>query len=231
MIVEIYFFTILMLTAIIFILGLMFWRLDAYRNHEFHNYRPASRMMIHTYGFFGFFKFNVYFLKKYTRPFILLFYNFFAIRFFNCGSVLKKESEDLSVADRVEKEKLSFAVTNTIEVNLKEWVEKKQYLISGITIEEVSAQIGTNIKYLSVYINKYKGKTFREWINDLKIGEAKVLLLVYPEMTVNEIALRTGFANQSNFGRQFLKHTKESPGAWRKKAELRTIPNRYSKRE
>ena len=149
----------------------------------------------------------------------LLFYGFFAIRFFNYGYVFKENMKALSVDNRMEEKKLSSVVISAIETNLKEWIEKKQYLTPGVTIEEASAQIGTNIKYLSVYINKYKGKTFREWINDLKIGEAKDLLLKYPEMTVNEIALRTGFANQSNFGRQFLKHTEKSPGAWRRKAE------------
>lgn len=368
MINEIYNFTISVLAAVMFILGLMFWQLDACRDCESHNYRRASLMMIFAYCFFGFVNlvellskylnsesddvllfqiatlivsasqafmmtyamillinasfvtrrtilnevipiflvsvtvatayvtmpvasvkifvylfvlFYVYLLIKYTLLFVkiyreclqklnnffsgqeperlrwvyfsffialglgiitlitgvlpsmyiglvssifcLLFYSFFAIRFFNYGYVFKKNWEALSEDNQVERKKLSSVVTRAIEVNLKEWIDKKQYLISGITIEEVSAQIGTNNKYLSVYINKYMGKTFREWINDLKIREAKVLLLVYPEMTVNEIALRTGFANQSNFGRQFLKHAKESPGTWRKKTKLQPI--------
>jgi AraC-like DNA-binding protein len=59
-------------------------------------------------------------------------------------------------------------------------------------------------------------RTFREWINFLRIEEAMHLLTEHPDMTVSEIALRTGFASQSHFGQQFRAITGSSPSNWRK---------------
>ncbi|MDR2680452.1 MAG: helix-turn-helix domain-containing protein [Tannerella sp.] len=78
-------------------------------------------------------------------------------------------------------------------------------------------------EYLFLYINQRLNKSFRTWINELRIDEAKRLLSSSPELTVNEIADRTGFANQSNFGRQFLKQTGYTPGAWRKNSSTSTM--------
>jgi AraC-like DNA-binding protein len=47
--------------------------------------------------------------------------------------------------------------------------------------------------------------TFREWINQLRIEEAKNLLRQYPDKTINEIAQLTGFSDKSNFIRLFRK--------------------------
>jgi AraC family transcriptional regulator len=61
--------------------------------------------------------------------------------------------------------------------------------------------------------------TFREWINRLRIEEAKRLLLDFPDMNVSEIALQTGFATQSHFSQQFRTITNLSPSNWRLQGE------------
>jgi AraC-like DNA-binding protein len=149
-----------------------------------------------------------------------VFYVGFAIRFIGHGFVYKKLEEALTEdngAEATENENpLPSAGANAIETGLKNWMEEKRYLQSGITISDVSRHVGTNNKYLSLYINQRLNRSFRTWINELRIDEARRLLSSNPELTVNEIADRTGFASQSNFGRQFLKQTGYTPGAWRK---------------
>jgi AraC-like DNA-binding protein len=170
-----------------------------------------------------------------------IFYIFFAIRFINYAhrfhvieqamdeavtqeTILSDEQINLNSVTQKDgltddkKACLSFSVLNTIENGLKTWTKEKLFLKPGITIGEVSKYIGTNNKYLSLYINKYMNKTFREWINVLKIEEAKHLLLKYPDMDMNEIALRTGFATKSHFGEQFRTINGISPSNWRQQS-------------
>jgi AraC-like DNA-binding protein len=150
------------------------------------------------------------------------FYTFFAIRFINYGlSFQHIEAVVTAKAENQEKEtaeddKITLHAFSDIEEKLEEWIAGKKFVERGITVERLAAQIYTNRAYVSTYINTCKKQTFRDWMNDLRIKESKELLLQYPDMAVHEVALRTGFANQSNFGRQFLKQTGVSPQVWRR---------------
>jgi two-component system response regulator YesN len=62
--------------------------------------------------------------------------------------------------------------------------------------------------------------TFREWINLLKIEEAKRLLAEYSDMDISEVSAKAGFVNSSHFGRQFRQITRATPGEWRKKVSF-----------
>ncbi|MDR2680960.1 MAG: AraC family transcriptional regulator [Tannerella sp.] len=172
-----------------------------------------------------------------------VFYVYFAIRFTSHCFVYKKLEEALAEDSATEtteeakepeyseepeepenKNQLPPAMADVIEAGLKSWMEEKQHLQSGITINDVSRYIGTNRKYLSLYINQHLNRSFRTWINELRINEAKRLLRSNPELTVNEIANRTGFAKNNHFYTLFLKGVGQTPSAWRKGER----PNRNS---
>jgi AraC-like DNA-binding protein len=106
-------------------------------------------------------------------------------------------------------------VAGSIEERLNNWTDAKLYLSPSIKIEEVAQRIGTNYKYLSTYIHTCKEKTFNQWINELRIEEAKRLLAEYPDMAISEIAFKVGFVNKSHFSRTFLAFAKSSPKTWR----------------
>jgi AraC-like DNA-binding protein len=97
-------------------------------------------------------------------------------------------------------------------------VAEKRFTEEGITIDTPAARLGTNRNYLSRHINTVKQQTFRNWINTLRIEEAKTLMLQNPGITIGEIALRVGIPDKSNFTRSFGKQTSLSPQAWRKQA-------------
>jgi AraC-like DNA-binding protein len=105
-----------------------------------------------------------------------------------------------------------------IEEKLREWVAEKHFTRQDATLYGLSRWLYTNNRYLSSYFNSVENRTFREWLNSLRTEEAKTLLVAHPEMTVAEIAERTGFSSPSNFGREFLKQTGHSPKVWRKQA-------------
>ncbi len=154
-----------------------------------------------------------------------LFYLFFAVRFNNyahrfatIGEAM--ESDTTEEADQGQQEDLlSPAIVSTIETALRRWTGEKQYLAPGVRIGEVAQYAGTNVKYLSLYLNNYAGCSFYEWIGSLRIEEAKRLMAGSPEMTVGEVARRVGISDKSNFIRQFTKQMHLSPSVWRQQGQ------------
>lgn len=70
-------------------------------------------------------------------------------------------------------------------------------------------------KHLSAVAKETSGRTVGEWIENYVILEAKVLLKS-TDMTIQEIASRLNFANQSFFGKYFKHLTGVSPTEFRK---------------
>ncbi len=61
-------------------------------------------------------------------------------------------------------------------------------------------------KYLSMIIKEVSGKTAKDWIIEYIVLEIKALLK-NTTMTIQQIAVKTNFSNQSSLGRFFRKHT------------------------
>jgi AraC-like DNA-binding protein len=158
------------------------------------------------------------------------FYVYFAIGFINyahrfhtieCTINSKPETVLPENIESIANEKAATVSTPTIfdelEKRVNQWVANKQFTEKGITIDRLAAELYTNRNYLSTYVNTKKQQTFREWINQLRIEEAKRLLLQNPETAINEIALQVGFSDKTNFRRHFNYLTGTSPNNWRKR--------------
>jgi AraC-like DNA-binding protein len=153
---------------------------------------------------------------------VWFFYTFFGIRFLNYAflfhsfeTAVEHEPPAAGAPTANGPATAGIAAHASLEIKLEKWVSGKQFIRQGITIDMLAAELYTNRNYLSSYINKHCKQTFREWINELRIEEAKKMLLQQPRLSIQEIALHTGFANKSNFGRQFLKQTGLTPKKWR----------------
>ncbi|MDR2907186.1 MAG: helix-turn-helix domain-containing protein [Bacteroidales bacterium] len=151
----------------------------------------------------------------------LAFYVHFAIRFVNYAFIfnkieeaLREEPEDESADESLPEYSLSESVS-ALEGRIRQWVAHRQYIKQGITIKDMAVQIGTNRSYLSAYINQYEQKTFREWINGLRIEEAKRLLLENPNMERWQLAEQVGYKNCDDFSIQFKKVTGQTLTAYR----------------
>lgn len=152
------------------------------------------------------------------------FYTYFGIRFINYVFIFQYIETAITGDEKTERnERLSFA---DIKKKLEEWIAGKLFTEKGITVEQLSRRLNTNRTYLSGYINSCENKTFRNWINELRIKEAQRLLLQYPDKPAGEIAVMTGFSDGSHFGRLFAKQTGISPQAWRKQSKNTTIPSK-----
>lgn len=69
-------------------------------------------------------------------------------------------------------------------------------------------------KYLTMVIKETSGKSAKDWIVEYIVLEIKALLK-NSNMNIQEIAIKTNFANQSSLGRFFRKHTGMSLSQYR----------------
>lgn len=104
-----------------------------------------------------------------------------------------------------------------ITKRINEWIERQGYCTPGITISDLAVELCTNRTYLSAYINRVYGKTFRDWITDMRIDYAKQLMVGHPQMKNLEVSEFSGFLSLSNFIRIFTAKVGCSPARWRNK--------------
>jgi len=86
----------------------------------------------------------------------------------------------------------------------------------GVTQSEAAKMAKMSGPSFSRFFRRATNKTFRAFLNEVRIGYASQLLLE-TDRTVAEACYESGFGNLSNFNRQFLKLRKVSPRAFRKK--------------
>ena len=88
-----------------------------------------------------------------------------------------------------------------------------------IVLQEIAAELGFTAGYLSTLMKKYTGMTFLEYLTDVRINAAKVLLSETSQK-VYEIAQAVGYPDQFYFSRTFKRITGVSPAEFRKKGGL-----------
>jgi len=86
----------------------------------------------------------------------------------------------------------------------------------GITQSEAARTARMSVPSFSRFFRRAANKTFRSFLNEVRIGHASQMLLE-TDRTVAEVCYDSGFANLSNFNRQFLRLRKVSPRDYRRK--------------
>ena len=110
---------------------------------------------------------------------------------------------------------MSQSLLEVMQDKEKRWHEKGGYRTPGITIDQAAREMGTNRSYLSRYLNESRNMTFYEWVADMRIQEAKALLLNDRNASIEQIATQVGFTSHSTFSSTFKKMLGTSPNAWR----------------
>ena len=98
---------------------------------------------------------------------------------------------------------------------VEEWVARKMFCEYDKTRDQVAAELGTTREVLNLYFSARIGVDFRTWRTNLRIEEAKKLLLENKDVSINIIAEASGFSDKSNFHRQFVKNVGCAPKEWR----------------
>lgn len=102
-----------------------------------------------------------------------------------------------------------------IEKSLQLWVSQKRYCEYDKSREEIAAELNTTKEALHHYFMTRKGVDFKTWRTELRIEEAKKMLIENEDFSINIIGEMSGFSDRSNFHRQFVKIVGCSPKHWR----------------
>jgi len=98
---------------------------------------------------------------------------------------------------------------------LEAWLEQeKPYLNPDFQLTDLRQVLPLNRTYLSQLINTEYGCTFYQWVNGMRIEEAKRLLTEHPELRVQDVAQQSGFSSSIVFSRVFTRETGVAPSKW-----------------
>lgn len=109
---------------------------------------------------------------------------------------------------------ISEELINQILNKLNRFESNYGFLESNITVQMLSTTFETNSKYVSKIVNIYKGKSFTQYVNDLRIEYAISQLQQNSKLrkyTVQALAIEFGFNNAESFSTAFHKKTGIKP--------------------
>lgn len=116
----------------------------------------------------------------------------------NLTSLSFKENSNFYKNDKIEK------IFNYIKMNLGD----------VIRLEDAASMVNMTVISFSRLIKQQAGKTFVEFVNELRIGIATRMLIETNE-SISEICFTCGFNNISNFNRIFKKNINCTPSEFR----------------
>ena len=103
-----------------------------------------------------------------------------------------------------------------LDAALDKWVDGRGYLVPEDP-SDAARRIGTTSALLSRYCREVKGMDFKTIRRNLRIEDAKGLLLAHPEYTSSFVGRQVGIRDRSNFLNQFRAVTGMTPEEWRQR--------------
>ena len=99
---------------------------------------------------------------------------------------------------------------------LEQVSKNKYYLDPRLTLKKLATQMELNINDLSQTINIGLGKSFNNFINELRVNEVKQKMQdpKYAHLNYLGIAMESGFNSKATFNRAFKKFTGQTPSAY-----------------
>ena len=132
-------------------------------------------------------------------------------------SLKRKVKEDYVLSDSVtitEDNSLNSSEKNSKYLVVKALAFMRSNITKGLTLKNVSDYLYISTWYLSKLIKKETGNTFIDILNELRIDEAKKLLL-QPQYKVYEVSLMIGFTDVTYFNKLFKGITGLKPMEYR----------------
>ena len=91
----------------------------------------------------------------------------------------------------------------------------EEHFQEEISTSSLAEMCNMSYSYFSRQFSKIMGKTFKEYLNFVRINEAEKLLLA-TDLNITEVAMNTGFSNSSYFIKQFKLYKYFSPKQYKK---------------
>jgi AraC-like DNA-binding protein len=120
---------------------------------------------------------------------------------------------------------IDFSVDERKEKNYADLII--QYLAQNFSnpnlkLEDIAKEIGLTENQISFELKAYSGKTFKSYLNFIRIEKAKKLLLE-SDLQVSEIAFEVGYNSAHHFIRVFKELEEASPSGFRKASSQREM--------
>jgi len=94
---------------------------------------------------------------------------------------------------------------------LKLMEREKPYLDEELSLSSLSARLGLTSHQLSEILNGEMRTTFKAYINEYRVREARRIILEEPPETILDVAFECGFNSKSNFNKVFKEVTGMTP--------------------
>ncbi len=104
-----------------------------------------------------------------------------------------------------------------LAANIDLWIEEKKYREYDKTREQIALELDTTKEILQLYFTTVIGKDFRNWRSELRVNDAKKMLLEDKKLSTQLVGEMCGFSDRSNFHTTFVKLVGCSPKEWREK--------------
>ena len=127
---------------------------------------------------------------------------------FTIDNFVQEQAEDASILENLP----DCESENSLARRIEEVVTQQQlFLRHNVKVSDIAAELFTNRLYVSTAINDEIGVSFSDYINKKRIDYAIQLMRTNPQMTMCEIADRSGFPSDKSFYRNFKHFTGKSP--------------------
>jgi AraC-like DNA-binding protein len=136
------------------------------------------------------------------------------------SEIVNFESHKIQVSEDQNRKKTneSFSISEELVCKILEKLQlfenQRDFLDATITVQKMATNLNTNSKYLSKIIKEYKGKSFVQYINDLRIDYAIIELKNDSKLrnyTIQALAIEFGFNNAESFSTAFYKKNSIKP--------------------
>ncbi|HCQ72222.1 MAG TPA: hypothetical protein DIT75_02310 [Rikenellaceae bacterium] len=102
-----------------------------------------------------------------------------------------------------------------VRKKLDDWIQEGKHHDTYESMDMLLDELEITSEELSFYCSKVLKKKFVSWRKELRINEAKELLLLHPETPVCHIGYAVGLYDKSNFRQQFRSVVGCTPTEWR----------------
>jgi AraC-like DNA-binding protein len=119
---------------------------------------------------------------------------------------------------KYQKSRLPENLLSRYEARLRERMEVQRFFLDQeLSLASLARQLGISAHHLSQVLNDRIGIRFSEYVNSLRVEEAKRLLAdpAFSQLSVFELALRAGFSSKTTFNTTFKRFTGFTPNGWR----------------
>ncbi|WHF52610.1 helix-turn-helix transcriptional regulator [Chryseobacterium gotjawalense] len=135
------------------------------------------------------------------------------------GKYIDENHDTGRVKNQISKTVLSEELLNSLYLKFESFETKKEFLNRNLNLDILAKEFETNRDYLSKAVKELKGKSFSQYVNELRITYLIEELKINPnlqKLTIAGIAEEAGFNNSETFTSAFKKITGTLPSYYLK---------------